>query len=42
MLEAEVTDQYRSGRNDNEAITMPLQKHSLGGCTIDMPPLNCR
>jgi len=19
----------------------PLQKHSLGGCTIDMPMLNC-
>jgi len=29
----------RSGRN--AVVGAPLEKHSPGGCAIDMPPLNC-
>jgi len=44
MLEIELTDQR--GRTVTETATKPspapLQKHSVGGCTIDMPPSNFR
>jgi len=46
VLEVTPTGQHgqmttRSGWNDSKAVAMPLQKHFLGGYTINMPSLNC-
>jgi len=39
MLKVEPTGQC--GLNSNEDVASALQKHLLGGCTIDISLLNC-
>ena len=49
MPEVEPTDQraraatgsYQESKTATKSSSAPLQKHSLGGCSIDIPPSNC-